>query len=102
MWKKVTGWAAGILALGAVFTAVIGLTSAGPLQTDEEASKWQDQHVLTEAEKFKADRIDRVQRENDRIEFQLLDPLPVEKVTFLKRQIEKNDKKIECIRAETC
>ena len=102
-WKKITGWASGLLVLGALLGAFISLTAAGPLQTDKEAQVWQKSHVLTEAEKFKADRVDRVERESVRIKYDLLDEtLSIKKIDFMKRQLIENDTKIKCIRADTC
>jgi hypothetical protein len=100
-WQKVTAVAVGFVAIVGAIQLSVGLASE--VQTDSEAKVWRSDHVLTEAEKFKLDRIDRVTRENDRLEYDLIEPgLSTEQVKFKERQIIKNDKKIECIRADTC
>jgi len=100
-WKKAVSAAVGLVAIVAAADVVID--KAGTMQTDEEAQTWRDGHVLTEAEKFKADRIDRVERESDRIEYDLLDEeLKIKEIDFLKRQLIRNDKKVECIRNDKC
>ena len=55
----VAGIAVGLGAIWAVITTTIDTVSA--VQTDKEAEVWRSGHELTEAEKFKVDRIDRVQ-----------------------------------------
>lgn len=101
LWQKIVAGATGFTVLVAAINIVVGWASE--IQYDKEAQIWRSDHVLTEAQKFKADRIDRVQRENDRLEYDLLDnTLSVEQRQFKTRQIEKNDKKIECIREGTC
>ena len=100
-WKAAVSAAVGLVAIIAAADVVID--KAGSVQTDEEAYVWRSGHVLTEAEKFKADRIDRVERESDRIEYDLLDEtLKIKEVDFLKRQLNKNDLKIKCIQDDKC
>ena len=100
-WKKAVSAAVGLVAI--VAAADVAIEKASSVQTDEEAQIWRSDHILTEAEKFKADRVDRVQRESDRVEYDLLDStlLPEQKA-FMERQLIKNDKKIECIRDDKC
>ena len=100
-WKKVTAIAVGFVAI--VGAIQLSVTLASEVHTDTEAEVWRSDHILTEAEKFKLDRIDRVTRENDRLEYDLIEPgLSPEQKAFKERQIIKNDKKIDCIRADTC
>ena len=100
-WQKVTAAAVGFVAI--VGAIQLSVSLASEVQTDKEAQTWRADHMLTEAEKFKADRIDRVERESDRVEYDLLDSsLTVPQIDFKKRQLEKNDAKITCIRDETC
>jgi hypothetical protein len=100
-WPKIVAIAAGI-------TVVIGagklvLTEASEIQTDSEAKIWRSGHVLTEDQRFTADRVDRVQRESDRLEYDLLDiGLTIKEIDFKKRQLIKNDAKIACIQDKTC
>ena len=100
-WQKAVAAAVGITAVIGAIQLVVAV--AGEVQTDGEAQIWREDHVLTEAEKFKADRIDRVERENDRIEYDLLDEgLRIKEIDFLNRQLKKNDAKIKCIQEGTC
>ena len=100
-WQKIVSGAVGLVAVVAAGDLVIDKASS--MQTDKEAQEWRQGHILTEAEKFKADRVDRVQRESDRLEYDLLDnKLTPEQKTFKQRQLNKNDKKIECIRNDKC
>ena len=101
-WKKPVVIAAGlttVLTVGALMRENVELG----LQTDEEAQVWRSDHILTEAEKFKVDRIDRVTRESDRIEYDLLDDnLAFPQRSFKERQLLKNDAKIKCIQEDKC
>lgn len=100
-WQKITAAAVGFTAIVGAVTLSISLASE--LHTDTEASVWRSDHILTEAEKFKVDRVDRVTRESDRLEYDLLEHgLTTEQKEFKQRQILKNDKKIDCIQADTC
>lgn len=101
MWTKVVAWSMGLTAVFGAISLIVA--TAGEIQTDQEAKTWRQGHVLTEAQKFKADRVDRIERENARIEYDLLDEkLNIKEIDFLKRQIIKNDAKIVCIQDETC
>ena len=100
-WKKLVAIAGGLVAVIAAADVIV--EKAGTVQMDIEAEVWRKGHILTEAQKFKADRIDRVERENNRIDFDLLDEsLKIKEIDFLKRQLIKNDKKIECIQRDEC
>lgn len=101
MWKWIVGTAVGLGAIIGTGQLIVAL--AGEVQTDNEAEIWRSDHVLTEAEKFKIERVDRVQRESDRIEYDLLDPKLTEpQVKFKERILLKNDAKIACIRDDKC
>ena len=100
-WKKIVAVAAGIITLVAVVDLAIERVSA--IQTDKEATTWRKQHELTQAEKDKAMRIDRLETENQRIRRQLANP-NIEawdkEQAILDR--DENIKKIDCIRADRC
>ena len=58
---------------------------------------------ISDREAHNNDRVDRVERESDRIEKENLNPdLPQVDRDWNARQLEKNDKKIECIRKYEC
>ena len=100
-WKKVVAIAGGITITIAAADVIV--EKANSVQMDIEAETWRKGHILTESERFKADRIDRVERESNRIEYDLLDEsLKIKEIDFLKRQLIKNDKKIECIQRDEC
>jgi hypothetical protein len=98
----------------AVATTFIALVAAlaiiwgwgGLLQTDAEAQEHKDDFVDYQQQQFKAskyDRVDRVQREMDRIDFQLLtDDLPQKKVKYLEKKRADSVDKIKCIQRDEC
>ena len=101
MWKILTAWAAGIVAI--ITAATLIIATAGEVQTDQEAEVWRQGHVLTESEKFKAERVDRVQQMNIDIEYDLLDgSLLPEQNAFKQRPMSKNDAKVLCIQNDKC
>ena len=101
MWKIIVAVAVGLGAIIGTGQLIVALASE--VQTDKEAEGWRTQHILTEAQKFKKERIDRVETENTRLEYELLDSsLAPEQKEFKQRWILKNDSKIKCIQDDTC
>ena len=101
MWTKIVAVAVGLAAIIGAGQLIIALAS--DVQMDVEADQWREIHTLTESQKFKAERVDRVETENNRLEYELLTPeLKPEQKTFIERQIIKNDAKIKCVQEDTC
>jgi len=101
MWTKLVAMAVGLAAIIGAGQLIIALAS--DVQMDVEAEQWRESHILTESQKFKAERVDRVETENNRLEYELLSPeLRTEQKAFIERQILKNDAKIKCVQEDTC
>ncbi len=106
--KVLTTVAAGFVSLAAIGSGAYATYTH--FQTDSEAITAREIIVRTHAtdrvsdrQARENDRIDRLERENTRYERSLLNPdLPEYEREFLLRQIDKNDEKIKCIRAEQC
>jgi hypothetical protein len=100
-----------VKAITTTFVAVVAALAilwgwGGMLQTDAEAQEHVDDFVDYQKQQFKAskyDRVDRVQREIDRIDFQLLtDDLPAKKIKYLDKKRADSEKKIICIQRDEC
>ena len=124
--NKAKAWTAIVAALmvtGGLITAII--TGHDVIQFDAEANTWRDDHALdadewrdehsedadewreihtiSQNEKFKNDRVDRLERENARYERDLLvGGMPTNEREWIKTQIDKNNAKIKCIREDKC
>ena len=105
MWKKVLG---GLVAIAIGLVAIVGaidltVDRVAAIQTDKEATTWRKGHELTEAEKFKNDRVDRLERENQRIRRQLANP-NIEDWDKEQLILDRNEnlEKVKCIRADRC
>ena len=101
MWKKIAAIAAGLIAIVAAVDLTIDRVSA--IQTDTEPTTWRKGPELNEAEHFKTDRVDRLERENQRIRRQLANP-NIEDWDKEQLILDRNEnlEKVKCIRADRC
>jgi hypothetical protein len=106
--KVLTGIAASLAAV----VAIAGFVAAGysHFMTDVEAQE-QHQEITDDFQDYqkqqyvadKQDRLDRVQREVDRLEYDLLDAeLTVEQREYKKRLINRQEAKTVCIQEDKC
>ena len=99
--KAVTSTVAGLAVVVGILWAMYShfYTDAEAAEHIKEFEGYQQQQYA--ADKF--DRVDRVQREIDRIDYQLLDiDLPQHKREYLMNKRADLVKKIECIRRDEC
>ena len=97
------------LALGVIALASACYGAYSHLQTDDEAITARlaivEMHAadkVSDRQARKNDRIDRLEREIARYERDLLGEMPDKERTFIHRQIQKAEKKIDCIRQDQC
>lgn len=96
-------------ALGFIALASACWAGYSHFQTDEEAIFARlaivEMHAsdrISDRQARKNDRIDRLERENARYERDLLGEMPDKERQFIHRQLDKNNKKIDCIRNDKC
>jgi hypothetical protein len=100
-WKRITAAVTGTVA---VIVILFGIYSHfhTDLEAAEHVAEFTD-YKVKQFEAFKLDRIDRHQREVDRIEFRLLsDELSEKERAYLVRKIQQLQDQIKCIREEKC
>lgn len=96
-------------ALGIIALASACWAGYSHFQTDEEAiaarlviTSLHASDRISDREARKNDRIDRLEREIARYERDLLGDMPANERAFILRQIDKAEKKKECIREDKC
>jgi len=105
---KAKAWAGVVTSVAAV--VAICVASYGHFMTDAEAAD-QHQQIVQEQESYraqqyradKADRLDRFQREIDRIDFQLIsDDLPDRQREYLTNKRHDIERKMACVEKDDC
>jgi hypothetical protein len=100
----ITGWTSMITGIAAVL--VILFAAYSHFQTDAEAAQHNDKFESYQEQQFvsdKFDRVDRVEREIARIDYQLIsDDLTLKQIDYLKFKRADLKDKIKCIQEENC